>query len=104
MIKMKTRMAANLLCQPTNSAKAANTNTTIPISMAPLVFLRTAVEEQQDILGPDPWQYGLTDANRKNLETIQRYVHQQGMVSKLRPLEQLFDDTDLGDSAGLEEV
>jgi 4,5-dihydroxyphthalate decarboxylase len=72
--------------------------------MVPLAWVRTAVEEQQDILGPDPWQYGLTDANRKNLETIQRYVHQQGMVSKLRPLEELFDDTDLGDSAGLEEV
>jgi 4,5-dihydroxyphthalate decarboxylase len=72
--------------------------------MVPLAWVRTAVEEQQDILGPDPWQYGLTDANRKNLETIQRYVHQQGMVSKLRSLEELFDDTDLGDSAGLEEV
>jgi 4,5-dihydroxyphthalate decarboxylase len=72
--------------------------------MVPLAWVRTAVEEQQDILGPDPWQYGLTDANRKNLETIQRYVHQQGMVSKLRPLEELFDDTDLGDSVGLEEV
>jgi 4,5-dihydroxyphthalate decarboxylase len=72
--------------------------------MVPLAWVRTAVEEQQDILGPDPWQYGLTDANRKNLETIQRYVHQQGMVSKLRPLEEMFDDTDLGDSVGLEEV
>ena len=72
--------------------------------MVPLAWVRTAVEEQREILGSDPWQYGLTDANRKNLETIQRYVHQQGMVSKLRPLEQLFDDTDLGDSAGLEEV
>src|ERR1700741_1651303 len=46
--------------------------------MVPLAWVSTAVEEQQDILGPDPWQYGLTDANRKNLETIQRYVHQQG--------------------------
>jgi 4,5-dihydroxyphthalate decarboxylase len=72
--------------------------------MVPLAWVRTAVEEQQDILGPDPWQYGLTDANRKNLETIHRYVHQQGMVSKLRPLEELFEDTDLGDSVGLEEV
>jgi 4,5-dihydroxyphthalate decarboxylase len=72
--------------------------------MVPLAWVRTAVEEQQDILGPDPWQYGLTDANRKNLETIQRYVHQQGMVSKQRKLEELFDDTDLGDSTGLEEV
>ena len=72
--------------------------------MVPLAWVRTAVEEQQDILGRDPWVYGLTGANRKNLETIQRYTHQQGMVSKLRPLEELFDDTDLGDSVGSEEV
>jgi 4,5-dihydroxyphthalate decarboxylase len=72
--------------------------------MVPLAWVRTAVEEQREILGSDPWQYGLTDANRKNLETIQRYVHQQGMVSKLRKLEELFDDTDLGDAVGLEEV
>jgi 4,5-dihydroxyphthalate decarboxylase len=72
--------------------------------MVPLAWVRTAVEEQEDILGRDPWEYGLTPANRKTLETIQRYVHQQGMVSKQRPLEALFDDTDLGDSGGSEEV
>jgi 4,5-dihydroxyphthalate decarboxylase len=72
--------------------------------MVPLAWVRTAVEEQEAILGRDPWAYGLTPANRKNLETIQRYTHQQGMVSKLRPLEELFDDTDLGDSVGSEEV
>jgi len=71
--------------------------------MVPLAWVRTAVEEQEDILGRDPWQYGLTPANRKNLETIQRYVHQQGMVSRTRPLDELFDDTDLGDSGGSEE-
>ena len=72
--------------------------------MVPLAWVRTAVEEQWETLGRDPWEYGLTPANRKNLETIQRYVHQQGMVSKVRPLAELFDDTDLGDSVGLEEV
>jgi 4,5-dihydroxyphthalate decarboxylase len=72
--------------------------------MVPLAWVRTAVEEQQEILGRDPWVYGLTAANRKNLETIQRYTHQQGMVSRIRPLEELFDDTDLGDSVGSEEV
>ena len=71
--------------------------------MVPLAWVRTAVEEQEDILGRDPWAYGLTPANRKNLETIQRYVHQQGMVSKSRPLAELFADTDLGDAAGSEE-
>ncbi|HEY3641284.1 MAG TPA: ABC transporter substrate-binding protein [Xanthobacteraceae bacterium] len=72
--------------------------------MVPLAWVRTAVEEQQEILGPDPWAYGLTPVNRKTLETIQRYTHQQGMTSKLRPLDELFEDTDLGDSVGSEEV
>jgi 4,5-dihydroxyphthalate decarboxylase len=71
--------------------------------MVPLAWVRTAVEEQEGLLGRDPWQYGLTPANRKNLETIQRYVHQQGMVSKQRSLDELFADTDLGDAAGSEE-
>src|SRR6187397_3157820 len=51
-IKMKTRTAASLLCQPTNRAKAANTNTTIPISMAPLVF-QTA--NRPHVCGVDGW-------------------------------------------------
>jgi 4,5-dihydroxyphthalate decarboxylase len=72
--------------------------------MVPLAFVRSLVEEQWATLGRDPWEYGLTPNNRKNLETIQRYVHQQGMISKQRPLEELFEDTDLGDAAGTEEV
>jgi 4,5-dihydroxyphthalate decarboxylase len=72
--------------------------------MVPLAWVRTAVEEQEAILGRDPWAYGLTPPNRKNLETIQRYTHQQGMVSKLRALEELFGDADLGDCVGSEEV
>jgi 4,5-dihydroxyphthalate decarboxylase len=71
--------------------------------MVPLAWVRTAVEEQEATLGRDPWEYGLTLANRKNLETIQRYVHQQGMIKKVRPLDELFEDTDLGDAAGSEE-
>ena len=71
--------------------------------MVPLAWVRTAVEEQEHILGPDPWTYGLTPINRKTLETIQRYVHQQGMIGKVRPLDELFEDTDLGDAAGSEE-
>jgi 4,5-dihydroxyphthalate decarboxylase len=71
--------------------------------MVPLAWVRTAVEEQEEILGRDPWAFGLTAANRKNLETVQRYCHQQGLIGKIRPLEELFDDTDLGDSGGSEE-
>ena len=57
------------------------------------------------MLGKDPWSYGLNSANRKNLETVLRYTHQQGMIRKVAPLEELFADTDLGDlaAAGAEE-
>jgi hypothetical protein len=42
----------------------------------------------------------LTPANRKNLETVLRYTHQQGMIGKMPSLDSLFADTDLGDAAG----
>jgi 4,5-dihydroxyphthalate decarboxylase len=61
------------------------------------------VEEQEEILGTDPWAYGLTPANRKNLETVLRYTHEQGLIRKALPLDQLFADTDLGDAGGSEE-
>jgi 4,5-dihydroxyphthalate decarboxylase len=68
--------------------------------MVPIAWVRTALEEQEEVLGPDPWAYGLTPANRKNLETVQRYTHQQGMIGKILPLDDLFADTDLGDAGG----
>jgi 4,5-dihydroxyphthalate decarboxylase len=68
--------------------------------VVPLAWVRTALEEQDAVLGPDPWAYGLTPANRKNLETVQRYTHQQGMIGKMLPLDELFADTDLGDAGG----
>jgi 4,5-dihydroxyphthalate decarboxylase len=68
--------------------------------MAPLAFVRTAVEEQEATLGKDPWSYGLTPTNRKNLQTVQRYCHQQGLIDTVTPLDDLFADTDLGDAVG----
>lgn len=68
--------------------------------MAPLAWVRTAVEEQEALLGGDPWSYGLTAANRKTLRTVQSYCRQQGLISRIKPLEELFADTDLGDAGG----
>jgi 4,5-dihydroxyphthalate decarboxylase len=68
--------------------------------VVPLAWVRTALEEQEAVLGRDPWAYGLTPANRKNLETVLRYTHQQGMISKMPPLDALFADTDLADAGG----
>jgi 4,5-dihydroxyphthalate decarboxylase len=68
--------------------------------MTPIAWVRTALEEQEALLGPDPWAYGLTPANRKNLETVLRYTRQQGMIGRTWPLDELFEDTDLGDAGG----
>jgi 4,5-dihydroxyphthalate decarboxylase len=91
---------------PTNLVKAFEEAKTIAYRrianprMVPIAWVRTALEEQEEVLGPDPWAYGLTPANRKNLETVLRYTHQQGMISRMLPLDALFADTDLGDAAG----
>jgi len=91
---------------PTNLVKAFEASKQLAYKrvanprMVPLAFVRTAVEEQEAILGKDPWSYGLTPQNRKNLETVQRYAHQQGLIKTIVPLDALFADTDLGDAAG----
>jgi 4,5-dihydroxyphthalate decarboxylase len=72
--------------------------------VVPLAWMRTAVEEQEQLLGPDPWAYGLGAANRKNLETVLRYTHQQGMISRTWPLDELFADTDLGDAGSSDAI
>lgn len=69
----------------------------------PLAWVRTAWEEQEALLGPDPWAYGLGASNRKNLAAILRYTHGQGMISKPLSVDELFLDTDLGDAGGPDE-
>lgn len=58
--------------------------------LTPLAFFEAAWEEQRDLLGPDPWEYGLGEANRRNLETIVRYTREQGRISREPPLSELF--------------
>ena len=58
--------------------------------IVPLAFYRSAWDEQRDLLGDDPWEYGLTDINRKNLELMSKFVHQQGMSGRQMTLDELF--------------
>jgi 4,5-dihydroxyphthalate decarboxylase len=95
---------------PTNLVKAFEQAKTLAFRRianprgVPLAWVRTAVEEQERLLGRDPWVYGLGAANRKNLETVLRYTHQQGMISRTWPLDELFADTDLGDAGGSDAI
>jgi 4,5-dihydroxyphthalate decarboxylase len=68
--------------------------------IVPLAWYRDAWEEQERILGSDPWEYGLTDRNRKVLETLIGYSHEQGLIRKRPSLEELFLNVDQGRKRG----
>ena len=48
-------------------------------SLAALYGIAAECAERK-VLGPDPWAYGLGDANRKNLQTVIRYCREQGLI------------------------
>ena len=54
-----------------------------------LPWLYDDLDEINDVFGGDPWPYGV-EANRINLETLQRYLIDQGLAKEARPLEDLF--------------
>ena len=68
--------------------------------IVPLAWYREAWEEQQEIFGPDPWEYGLTERNRHTLETLVGYSHEQGLIKRKIPLEELFLDVSQGAGRG----
>ena len=68
--------------------------------IAPIVWYREAWEEQEDIIGSDPWEYGLSERNRKTLQIIVGYSHEQGLISRAIPLEELFLDVSQGRKRG----
>jgi 4,5-dihydroxyphthalate decarboxylase len=63
--------------------------------IVPLAWFRHALEEQDDLLGRDPWLYGLGDKNRKNLETLMQYSFEQGLIGRKLPIDELFTPTDI---------
>jgi 4,5-dihydroxyphthalate decarboxylase len=94
-------LAVNLF-RAFNEAKAAAMKRMANPRIVPLAWYRDAWEEQDRILGPDPWEYGLTEKNRKVLETLVRYSHDQGLIKKSPKLEDLFLKVDQGRKRGAE--
>lgn len=58
--------------------------------LVPLAWYQEAWEEQEKVLGPDPWEYGLGEANTHNFETLVGYSYTQGLISRRIPLDELF--------------
>jgi len=70
--------------------------------IVPLAWYREAWEEQEEILGDDPWEYGLTDRNRKTLENMVGYSFEQGLIKRRIPLDELFVGVSQGRKRGEE--
>jgi 4,5-dihydroxyphthalate decarboxylase len=68
--------------------------------IVPLAWYREAWEEQQELMGRDPWEYGLTERNRHNLETLVGYSHEQGLIRRRIPLDELFLSVSQGEGRG----
>ena len=68
--------------------------------IVPLAWYQEAWDEQAALLGPDPWEYGLTPQNRNNFETLVGYSHEQGLISRKIPLEELFLEVSQGRKRG----
>jgi 4,5-dihydroxyphthalate decarboxylase len=68
--------------------------------IVPLAWYREAWEEQEEIMGPDPWEYGLTPDNAKQLDMLSTFAHEQGLTSRKMPLDELFLDVNQGHKRG----
>ncbi len=83
-----------------NAAKSVGMKRMENPRVAPLAWYREAWEEQEEILGSDPWEYGLTEKNRNQLEMLVRFSHEQGLLSREIPLEELFLPVSQGHKRG----
>ncbi len=56
-----------------------------------LPWLLAELEETKALMGPDPWPYGVA-ANRKTVETLSRYTHEEGLATKHLRAEDMFPE------------
>lgn len=56
----------------------------------PLAFCHTYREEEEALLGSDPWEFGLSDRNQRNYGELVRFVHDQVLDGPRPTLQQLF--------------
>ena len=54
-----------------------------------LAWLQHYWAEEERLLGPDAWAYGLAK-NRRVVETLSRYLLEQGLIEEIVPVDELF--------------
>ncbi len=62
--------------------------------IVPLAWFRYFLEEQEELLGADPWVYGLDEVNKNALETLMQYSQEQGLLGRKMTLAELFVSTE----------
>ena len=72
--------------------------------IAPLAWYRTYWEEQVELLGPDPWEYGLTPRNRNTLDTVIGFSHEQGLIRTRPQCDDLFCNVSPGRKRGMNRI
>ncbi len=66
----------------------ANMETTTSLKIT-LPWVAQELGETRELMGRDFWRYGV-EVNRKELELVMRYTHEQGLVRERRKFEELF--------------
>jgi 4,5-dihydroxyphthalate decarboxylase len=62
----------------------------------PLPWIDLAFEQAREVIGPDPYPYGI-GANRPTLEAAARFAHEQGLTPRKLAVEELFAPETLGE-------
>jgi 4,5-dihydroxyphthalate decarboxylase len=63
---------------------------------ASLAWLQPLLEEEQEIIGPDWFPYGI-EPNRPTLGALLQYAHEHGLTSRRLEIEELFAPSTLRD-------
>ncbi len=79
-----------MLCRAFEEAKQLAYRRMANVRVVPLPWFGAHWEDERALFGPDPWAYGLSDANRKTLTTAIRYTHEQGLISSQPSPDSLF--------------
>ncbi len=53
------------------------------------------IERVTELMGADPYENGLTEGNRKSIQTLQRFLLEQGLAPRIVPVESLFAESTL---------
>ncbi len=83
---------ATNLAQAFEKAKFAGYRRMSNPRIVPLAWFLDEWDAQRALMGPDPWENGLTPGNRKNLETLIGYSRDGGLISNLSSVDDFYVD------------